>query len=302
MHLGCGMLANRLRILLVLAALVARPPLSAQQIRRTLPGSRDTSAAPRVPGFDSSAVRRPTGPVGVIDGLVTDSTLAPLRSAYVSIMRTSLSVVTGASGHFRITDIPVGQYIVIVKRAGFHPASQVLQVSARDTLRLSYTLGVVAANELTPIVITERVNNFSPRMKEFEARRKQGVGEFMTEEQINKHNPGFPTELLRLFSSISVQPTSGGGGEYIYYPVSARATGGMTPTGEATCFMTVFVDNVPMPAPFNLDLLPSPREMAGIEVYAGSATMPIQYASLNRSCGVILVWTKDGFNNGKSKP
>jgi hypothetical protein len=225
--------------------------------------------------------------------------LAPLRGAYVSVMRTPLSVATGPNGRFRITNIPVGQYILIVKRAGFHSTSQVLEVSAKDTLRLSYILGTPAANELAPIVITERAVAMSPRMKEFEARRKRGEGEFMTEDQINKHNPGFPTELLRLFSSISVQPTSGGGGEYIYYPVSARATGGMTPTGQATCFMTVFVDNVPMPAPFNLDLLPSPREMAGIEVYAGSATMPVQYASLNRGCGVILVWTKDGFNSGK---
>jgi hypothetical protein len=288
------MTVNRFRLMLVLSVLLARMPVGAQQIRRTLPGSRDSTGAPRVP-----TVLEP-GPVGVIDGLVTDTTLVPLRGAYVSVMRTPLSVATGPNGRFRITNIPVGQYIVIVKRAGFHPTSQILQVSAKDTLRLSYMLAQAPANELAPIVITEKaVGPLSPRMKEFEARRKRGEGEFMTEDQINKHNPGFPTELLRLFSSISVQPTSGGGGEYIYYPVSARATGGMTSTGQATCFMTVFVDNVPMPAPFNLDLLPSPRDMAGIEVYAGSATMPIQYASLNRGCGVILVWTKDGFNNGK---
>jgi len=288
------MTVNRFRLMLVLSVLLARMPVGAQQIRRTLPGSRDSTGAPRVP-----TVLEP-GPVGVIYGLVTDTTLAPLRGAYVSVMRTPLSVATGPNGRFRITNIPVVQYIVIVKRAGFHPTSQILQVSVKDTLRLSYMLTQAPANELAPIVITEKaVGPLSPRMKEFEARRKRGEGEFMTEDQINKHNPGFPTELLRLFSSISVQPTSGGGGEYIYYPVSARATGGMTSTGQATCFMTVFVDNVPMPAPFNLDLLPSPRDMAGIEVYAGSATMPIQYASLNRGCGVILVWTKDGFNNGK---
>lgn len=294
MPLGCDMPVSRFRSLLVLSVLAASLPLSAQQIRRTLPGSRDTSSAPRVP-----TILEP-GPVGVIDGLVTDTTLAPLRGAYVSVMRTPLSVATGPNGRFRITNIPVGQYIVIVKRAGYHPTSQVLEVSAKDTLRLSYMLGLAPANQLAPIVITEKaIGPLSPRMKEFEARRKQGVGEFMTEDQINQHNPGFPTELLRLFSSISVQPTSGGGGEYIYYPVSARATGGMTSTGQATCFMTVYVDNVPMPAPFNLDLLPSPREMAGIEVYAGTATMPIQYAGLSQGCGIILVWTKDGFNNGK---
>jgi hypothetical protein len=64
--------------------------------------------------------------------------------------------------------------------------------------------------------------------------------------------------------------------------------------------MTVYIDNVPMPSPFNLDLLPSPREMMGIEVYAGSATIPPQFAGFGTSCGVILVWTKDGI--GESSP
>jgi hypothetical protein len=229
---------------------------------------------------------------------VTDTSLAPLRGARVSVLRTSLQVGTGPNGRFRIVDVPSGQYIVIVRRAGFHPASQVLQVNPSDTLRLSYTLSEAAA-ELAPVTVTAQ--RMSPRMTEFEARRKAGIGEFMTAEQIDQHNSAFPTELLRMFSSINVTPTSTGG-EEIYYPVSARATGGGTSTGLAACFMTVYLDNVPMPAPFNLDLLPSPREMAGIEVYAGSATMPIQYAGLNRGCGIILVWTKDGFATTAKKP
>jgi hypothetical protein len=49
-----------------------------------------------------------------------------------------------------------------------------------------------------------------------------------------------------------------------------------------------------MPTPFNLDLLPTPKSLAGIEVYAGSATIPPQFNGMNHGCGVILVWTKDG--------
>jgi len=295
------MVPNRLRLALALSVLVvAREPLAAQQIRRTLPGTRpDTAAAKTDPGVRPGTAAQQAA-YGVIDGLVTDTSLVPLRGARISILRTSLQVGTGLNGRFRIVDVPSGQYIVIVRRAGFHPTSAVLQVSASDTLRLSYTLSE-APSELAPVTISAQ--RLSARMTEFENRRKQGQGEFMTQEQIEKHNPAFPTELLRLFSSINVAMTkgSGGGGADIYYPVSARATGGMTSTGQATCFMTVYVDNVPMPVPFSLDLLPSPRQMMGIEVYAGAATMPIQYAGLNRSCGIILVWTKDGSGEG-SKP
>ena len=58
--------------------------------------------------------------------------------------------------------------------------------------------------------------------------------------------------------------------------------------------MQVYLDQVPLPSPFNLELLPPPRDLAGIEVYAGPATIPPQFNGYNRGCGVILVWTKDG--------
>jgi hypothetical protein len=276
-------------LLPALLLLSVRLPLGAQLRPSGLGGTRrDSTPVGSRPGADGGRVR-----YGVIDGLVTDSSLKPLFGARVSVLRTPISVATGANGRFRITDIPAGQYIIMIRRAGFAATSMVMEVNPEDTVRTSYVLQYTA-EQLAPVVVTEQ--RVSPRMKEFEDRRKLGMGEFMTQQQIEQRNPAFPTELLRLFASINVVPTSGGGGQYIYYPVSARATGGMTPTGQAACFMTVYVDNVPMPAPFNLDLLPSPREMAGIEVYAGNATMPVQYSGYGSGCGIILIWTKDGFS------
>jgi hypothetical protein len=296
--LGSFMSPSRVRIALLCAVLIVRAPLAAQQVRRTLPGTRpDTAAATVRPGIQPDGAV-PKANLGVIDGLVTDTSLVPLRNARVSILRTAIQVGTGPNGRFRIVDVPSGPYIVIVRHAGFHPTATILQVPASDTLRLSYTL-TEAPTELAPVVIAEQRRSF--KMMEFDYRRKLGEGEFMTQDQIERHNPAYATELLRQFGSIDVAPTSGGGGQDVYYPVSRRATGGMTPTGQATCFMTVIVDNVPMPAPFNLDLLPSPRDLMGIEVYAGAATTPPQFAGLNRGCGVIVIWTKDGVGES-SKP
>ena len=44
----------------------------------------------------------------------------------------------------------------------------------------------------------------------------------------------------------------------------------------------------------NLDNLPSPKEIAGIEMYPGPATAPLQYGGSGTRCGVILIWTKSG--------
>ena len=50
--------------------------------------------------------------------------------------------------------------------------------------------------------------------------------------------------------------------------------------------------------------LPSPKELAGIEVYANTATVPLQYKTFGGDamghkyggafCGVILLWTRSG--------
>jgi hypothetical protein len=48
-----------------------------------------------------------------------------------------------------------------------------------------------------------------------------------------------------------------------------------------------------MPPRFPLELLPTPKEIAGIEVYDGPATVPAQFSGMDRRCGMVLVWTKD---------
>jgi hypothetical protein len=44
--------------------------------------------------------------------------------------------------------------------------------------------------------------------------------------------------------------------------------------------------------------LPRPNAIVAVEVYAGSAQLPVWVAqgqaNTNRGCGAILIWTKDG--------
>ena len=65
--------------------------------------------------------------------------------------------------------------------------------------------------------------------------------------------------------------------------------------GAYACAMQVVIDGVPMPPRFPLELLPTPREIAGIEVYSGPATTPAQFSGLDRRCGLIAIWTRDGY-------
>ncbi len=225
---------------------------------------------------------------GTIDGIVSDTNLVPLHAAFVSILGTTVRIGTGPNGRFRITKIPAGQYLVVVKRVGYRPTSGVIDVLPSDTVRVSYTLAEAPVTTLNPVVVTEQSG--SMRMQEFEKRRALGVGQFLTQAQIEKANTVFSTELMRKFMSVNVSPTNSGPITE-YYALSNRE-GGNPSVGA--CPMQVFLDQVPLPTPFNLDLLPSPKDLAGIEVYAGASTIPMQFAGPNRGCGVILVWTKAG--------
>jgi len=265
--------------LLALAVAMAVPAAgSAQTVRKGLPGgpARDTAAAMR-------------NRAGTIDGFVTDTALNPLQAAEVKILSTSVKVNTGPSGRFRLTQVPIGQYVLIIRRVGYHPTSAVVQVGT-DTIRPSYILE--RGTTLEAAVITEK--RTSRRMAEFEQRRKVGLGEFMSAEDIEKRASVYVTELLRRFQGIIVGPsyTSGSGGSPEYLALSKRE-GGNPLTGA--CPMVVVVDNVTMPTPFNLENLPSPKYLAGIEVYHGAATVPPQFSGMNRGCGVILIWTKEGY-------
>jgi hypothetical protein len=259
--------------------------LNAQVARRGLPGGDTSRAVPKRAG------------TGVIDGLISDSALSPILGAEVKILSTSVKVNTGPSGRFRLTDVPVGQYVLIVRRGGYAPTSTVVEVAANDTLRVSYTLER-ATTMLAPAVVSTR--SISLRNSEFESRRKASQGQFLSEEEIAKIPSVTGTDLMRRFTSINVSPntTRSYGGMPEQYALSRREGGTLTGAtsggGGGYCAMTVFVDDIRMPTPFNLDLLPSPRNLAGIEVYRGSATIPPKWAGFDSGCGIILVWTKDG--------
>jgi hypothetical protein len=224
--------------------------------------------------------------LGTIDGIVSDTNLVPLQGAFVAILGTTIRIGTGPNGRFRITKVPVGEYLLIVKRVGYRPTSAVIDVPATDTLRLAYTLDKVA-EELKPVVVTEK--SPSKKMAEFEERRRFGLGQFMNAEEIAARNSVYTTEVLRNFTAINVSPDHSGAITQ-YFAISKRE-GGNPQVGA--CPMQVYVDQVPLPNPFNLDLLPAPRELGGIEVYSGPSTMPPQFNGYDRGCGVILIWTKD---------
>lgn len=263
------------------AAAVAAAPAAAQQ-RTTI---RDRAA--------QDADKKPTvvAGMGVIDGIVTDTLLRPLGAADVSVVGVGARVVTEEGGRFRFLQVPAGQYLLVVRRIGFAPTSGIIEVPANDTLRLSYMLARTT-NLLDTIRVRE--TRISMRMAEFEYRRRLGQGQFITQDQIDKRASNQTSDYLRTLSGIDVSTLTNSqfAGKVA---LSRREGGSVMGEGTGACAMQVILDGIVMPRNFNLDLLPPPKQIAGIEVYKGSATVPPQFGGADRRCGMIIFWTREGY-------
>ena len=228
----------------------------------------------------------------VLDGVVTDTLLRPLSSADVSVIGTGARVVTGENGRFRMLQVPPGQYLLVVRRIGYAPTSGIIDVPERDTLRLAYTL--VRSNNLLDTVRV-RGSRITMRMLDFERRRQQGQGQFITQEEIERRGSIQTSDFLRYMRGVEVSQvtTQAFAGTQVY---SRREGGGFTDSQQQqSCAMQVILDGIILPRNFNLDLLPPPKQIAGIEVYSGAATVPPQFGGVDRRCGVVAFWTRDGY-------
>jgi Carboxypeptidase regulatory-like domain/TonB-dependent Receptor Plug Domain len=236
-------------------------------------------------GGQSERTSPPT--LGFIRGVVTDSGLRPIEGVDVSILLSSIHVATDASGHFQISKVPTGDYLLTARRLGFRPIATGVNVSPGDTARPAILLEP-SPTELPAVTIVE--HKASTRLREFDERRARGDGEFFTQAQIEARNVVSMFDILRQAKGVRLIPAGPG-----WFAMSARQW--------TTCPMQVYVDGVPLAGsrpnvPFDLNLLPSPKEIMGVEVYSGPASVPQWLpngpVSSGHNCGVILVWTRDG--------
>jgi hypothetical protein len=214
---------------------------------------------------------------GVIDGVVTDTALVPLGDATVSFLGSTMRVVTGPNGRFRVREMKPGEYILIVRRIGYSASSVTVRMAQGDTL----SPALVMKRAVTQLdTVTVEGQRFTPAMMEFEGRRKLGFGHFITQADIEKRNAVVLSDLLVGVPSVGVSVYGG-------WPKNIRAGSG--------CPFVVYIDGVRIPTRNDFDNLAVPKEIAGIEIYSGAATIPLQYKPISGSfCGVMLIWTRIG--------
>ncbi len=130
----------------------------------------------------------------------------------------------------------------------------------------------------------------SPFLDNFRRRLRNGMGIYITREQIEARNPSFVSDMLRTVPGLQVN----GSGNSLRPSVSFGRSSGMR------CYTQIFVDGLLMnpwsvgEANARLDDFVTPQSVEGIEIYRGLSTVPPEFLTPDAECGVIAVWTRRG--------
>jgi hypothetical protein len=212
----------------------------------------------------------------------------PIAGAEVIDVLAHVTAVTTQTGTVSLAFLPEGATMLRIQKIGFKPVTQIVEISAVDTVPITVLMQSVAQT-LPAVVTKDSATAFlPPRMRDFEERRKAGFGRFITEAELRKNDSRSLTNVVRQTgAAVSCTRRS---------PIKCFA---VNPRGGGSgCALDVYMDGVMVPAVggpgFDGRDLEQIRtdQIGAVEIYAGTATIPPQYNMTGKGCGVMLLWTR----------
>jgi hypothetical protein len=250
--------------------------------------------------------------------VLTDSTERPIAGVVISIPDLKLQATTDSLGNFLIPNVRPGAHIVSARKIGFGPLSTRVTFGFGETMEADLLLTATTAQPL-PDVNVNATPTPHGKLIEFDERRLSGTGgRFLTQADLEKKPFSTLTDALR--SNVPgidfKRGTDGERGSFVVagrssLPVCAfcggpKASGSMQPCYAAVILDGAFVygagssgavlgavtSNRGEEEPkFDINSI-NPSTVAGIEYYAGPASMPVKYNGTRSTCGLLVIWTK----------
>jgi hypothetical protein len=158
----------------------------------------------------------------------------------------------------------------------------------------------------------------SAKLREFDRRRSNGIGRFLTGADLERDQYRQLSDALkRLPGMLMVRARVPGVSSSAMFVVSSRGTATIyheSPIFGKNCPVAIWLDGVPVyrgldrgaasPAfggsappgrinepPFDINSIMT-NHVAAIEFYAGPATMPPELNATQGTCGALVIWTK----------
>lgn len=215
------------------------------------------------------------GKSGLIGRIFDEKTNQVLSDVLLFVDSTRHDVAISSQGRFVLSNLASGHHRVEIRAIGYRP--HVLEVSLTDGQVLEREFAMVFTGDKLPeLAVEARNSKLLPRFQDFERRRINGLGAYITRDEIASRGYMKIGEAVRSVKGVRVNCT-----EVDCIIHMARA-----PTN---CFPTYYVDgrlarSFAESTPMN--------DVQGIEVYRGAAEMPGEFTGAGAMCGVIVIWTR----------
>lgn len=219
---------------------------------------------------------------GRVRGRVVGSPGQPLAGARVRSVWSGAEAITDRDGSFTLDSLPTGSQMLEARAIGFLRDSRLVDVLEHEVAGANFELAAAPTELDTVRVVTTPVYRDAQR-REFDERRKQGLGQFFADDEITKRNPVWFTDMMRLVPGAQVVPTTRGGRTIVM-----RGGPGM---GTGYCRPDIWIDGARSElGGMSFDNLLPINMIRAIEVYSRAEMVPSRFTSLS-GCGAILVWT-----------
>ncbi|HTE44484.1 MAG TPA: carboxypeptidase-like regulatory domain-containing protein [Gemmatimonadaceae bacterium] len=207
----------------------------------------------------------------------------PVEGAEVMDLLTKTSALTTKTGTVALIFVPDGGGVIRIRKVGYQPVTMTIGISPDDTVPVTVMLSTTATTLPAVVTTTDSAHHYSsPRLREFEDRLKQGFGQFITEADLRKNDNGKMSNVVRRFTGMRIDCR--GSTCRANSSRQAMLRGGVCP-------VALYIDGVPA-TDSNLENI-NVNEYAAVEFYPGGATVPPLYNKTNRSCGVMLLWSRE---------
>jgi hypothetical protein len=213
-------------------------------------------------------------------GHVVDSAGVGVNGAEIKLMKSDhILAISGDSGEFRMAGLPPGTVVFNVRRIGYEAASFTAVLKPGKTHRTNFPLTATAL-ALPTVAVSDTQTN-SHWLDQFNARKFNGHGTFITRAEIVKRGARTGIDVIRGVPGIRILPSRNG--------MTNRVT--MSRTTNRACPPTMYLHGLPYSGTmddFTAD------EIEAVELYVGVSEIPPEYDRNEKGiCGVIVVWTRD---------
>ncbi|HET9385507.1 MAG TPA: carboxypeptidase regulatory-like domain-containing protein [Gemmatimonadales bacterium] len=213
----------------------------------------------------------------IMGRLLDSDTEEPLPGGTVLIVGRPELVFTDSVGRFRHAGLAPTAHVVHITKIGYEPTTVELMAVEDSTVVYPVDMPRSKAILLDSVVVSGVADESrSYWHRDFESRRREGHGQFITRSEIELRRASSVGDLLRTLNGLRMLCTRQG--------CEVRMT-------RTNCRPGYFADGYPAD-PTTVERMPV-NDVFGVEVYS-LFEVPVQLQRPEQRCGVIAVWTRRG--------